>query len=81
MHVRDSKCQGLAAGLLQAPAPSRPRRPGPLLSVRQVAARLQGSTAVVYRLVAMRAISAVRVINSIRLAEDDVEEFLRKNRS
>ena len=49
--------------------------------MRQVAARLQGSTAVVYRLVAMRAISAVRVINSIRLAEDDVEEFLRKNRS
>lgn len=79
MHARDNKCQVLAAGLLQVEFARR--TPGPLLSVRQVAARLQVSLPVVYRLVELRAIPAVRVLNSIRIVEEDLEAFIARMRT
>lgn len=81
MQVRDSKCPVLAAGLLQVREPSSSRNTGPLLSVRQVAGRLHVSLPVVYRLVELREIPAVRVLNSIRIAEDDLDAFVERVRT
>jgi len=53
----------------------------PLLSVRQVAARLGVCTATVYALCARGALSCVRVLNAIRVAPGDLEAFVEGRRS
>jgi excisionase family DNA binding protein len=52
----------------------------PLLSVRQVAERLGVCTATVYALCARGALPHVRVLNAIRLAPVDLEEFVEARR-
>jgi excisionase family DNA binding protein len=49
----------------------------PLLTVREVAARLRVCTAVVYRLVSTGALPHVRVMSAIRVAEEDLDAFQR----
>ncbi len=49
-----------------------------LLNVREVAARLQVSTATVYKIVDRGEIATVRVANSIRVRPADLAEYLRR---
>ena len=48
--------------------------PGPLLTVREVAARLRVSRATVYRLVRTGALSVVRVSSAIRIPATHIEK-------
>jgi excisionase family DNA binding protein len=52
--------------------------PAPVLTVKQVAARLQLSTAVVYRLAETGALGHVRIGNVIRVTEADLAAFLAR---
>ena len=52
----------------------------PLLSVREVAARLGVSTATVYKLCARGELAHVRVCNSVRVRREDFEAFARAGR-
>jgi excisionase family DNA binding protein len=54
----------------------RTRTGVPLLSVRQVAARLGVCTATVYALCARGALPHVRVLNAIRIEVGDLEAFV-----
>jgi integrase len=60
-----------------APAPSEFRAPA-VLTVKQVAARLQLSTAVVYRQVEIGALGHVRIGNAIRVTEADLAAFIAR---
>ncbi|MBM4283544.1 MAG: helix-turn-helix domain-containing protein [Deltaproteobacteria bacterium] len=53
---------------------------GPLLTVREVAARLRVSTAAVYALVEKRQLPHLRVLNAIRVLEADLDAFLAARR-
>jgi excisionase family DNA binding protein len=58
----------------------QPRMNLPLLSVRQVAGKLGVCTATVYALCARGALPHVRVLNAIRVAPGDLEEFVDARR-
>jgi excisionase family DNA binding protein len=53
----------------------------PLPSVRQVAGKLGVCTATVYALCARGALPHVRVLNTIRVGQGDLEEFVEGRRS
>jgi excisionase family DNA binding protein len=51
---------------------------GPLLTVREVAARLRVCTATVYSLCESGGLAHVRLNNAIRVSEDDLQRYLEK---
>jgi excisionase family DNA binding protein len=59
---------------------SGPRLVGPYFTAREVAARLRVCTATVYRLCDSGKLAHVRVSNAVRVGEDDLRAFLRKER-
>jgi excisionase family DNA binding protein len=69
---------GRAVAALSAGAgpPKTDEATGPLLTVREVAARLRLSTATVYRLCADGAIKHVRVSNAVRIPAGGLRRFL-----
>jgi excisionase family DNA binding protein len=83
MPPNAGECSFLVTPLLHAEVTvSEGARTGlPLLSVRQVAARLGVCTATVYALCARGALPCVRVLNAIRVAPGDLEALLEGRRS
>ncbi len=64
----------------ESPSAAAPRT-SQLLGVRQVAKRLQVSTATVYKLCDRGELPHTRVVNVIRVTQDDLEEFIAQRRS
>jgi excisionase family DNA binding protein len=75
-----SKWKVLAVSLLYTEVARREAPPPALLSVREVARRLGVSCGTVYSLCETGQLAFTRVVNAIRVAEGDLEEFIHARR-